>query len=103
MPVTKSAKKTLRQERKKTVKNKTMKDTLKSMLKKAAQNPSDELVQKTVSFVDKAVKQHLIHKNKAARLKSRLSKSLGKKENTKKTMPSVSKKTPKKPLRSTKK
>lgn len=87
MPVIKSAKKKLRQDRRKTLQNKTLENLFKKMVKEATKNPSEENIQKAVSAVDKAAKKNIIHKNKAARIKSSLSKLLIKKSQLPKTKP----------------
>ncbi|HSW96272.1 MAG TPA: 30S ribosomal protein S20 [Candidatus Saccharimonadales bacterium] len=74
MPLIKSAKKKLRQDKKRQKRNKSTKDFLKEVLKKARQNPTVESIRIAVKTTDKAVKKQLIHKNKAARVKSSLSK-----------------------------
>jgi small subunit ribosomal protein S20 len=74
MPLIKSAKKKLRQDKKRQKRNKSTKDFLKEVLKKARQNPTVESIRVAVKTTDKAVKKQLIHKNKAARVKSSLSK-----------------------------
>lgn len=79
MPVIKSAKKKLRQDKKRTLQNKSLENLFKKMVKEAQKNPSKENIQKAVSVVDKAAKKNIIHKNKAARIKSSLSKLLIKK------------------------
>lgn len=66
MPISKSAKKSLRVSRTKTSLNRYRKSLLKDALKKADNT--------SVSLVDKAAKWGIIHPNKAARLKSQLSK-----------------------------
>lgn len=50
--------------------------TLKSLVKKARKSPTQKTIATAASALDKAVKRHLIHKNAAARTKSRLSKLL---------------------------
>lgn len=85
MPVIKSAKKKLRQDRKKTLQNKSLENFFKKMVKMAQKNPIKENIQKAVSSVDKAAKQNVIHKNKAARIKSSLAKLIGKKPQSPKT------------------
>lgn len=75
MPIIKSAKKRMRQERKRTAVNKVKKTNLKSLIKKVRIEKSAENLSGVFSALDKAVKTHLIHKNKSARLKSRLSKN----------------------------
>mgnify|MGYP001573026080 CR=1 FL=1 len=79
MPVIKSAKKKLRQDKKRALRNKNLKNLFKKMVKMAQKNPSEENIKKAISVVDKAGKKNIIHKNKASRIKSSLSKLLGKK------------------------
>ena len=93
MPVIKSAKKKLRQDKKRQIVNKTFRDLLKKTLKEARKNISEKNIKEAFSIVDKAAKKNLIHKNKAARIQSALSKLIGNK--TPKT--SAPKKTPAKP------
>lgn len=71
MPVTPSAKKSLRNSEAKRDRNSVIKDQLKRILKGATAANLSEVF----SFVDKAAKREIIHPNKAARLKARLSKS----------------------------
>ncbi len=73
MPITKSAKKALRQSRKRQISNAKIKNQLQSTLRQLKKHPSTKLLSQTYSNLDKAVKKHLIHPNKAARLKSQLS------------------------------
>jgi small subunit ribosomal protein S20 len=70
----KSAKKRIRQNEKKRIRNRHIRTTLRSALKKfeqtLAQQNSEELkalIDKTISIVDKAASKGVIHKNKAAR------------------------------------
>jgi small subunit ribosomal protein S20 len=77
MPVIKSAKKKLRQDKKRQARNNFLRQGFKDAVKEATKSKTAEKVKKAVSSVDKAVKKGLMHKNKAARIKSRLSK-LGK-------------------------
>ncbi len=79
MPVIKSAKKKLRQDKKRTAKNRKVKDSLKGLVKKAKKTPTEKTIREAVKIVDKAAKNNIIHKNKAARIKSALSKLLKKK------------------------
>lgn len=76
MPVLKHAKKKLRQDKKRTATNKKVKDLYKDLVKAAKANPSQETLGKAFRGIDKAVKNFIIHKNKAARMKSSLSKLL---------------------------
>lgn len=74
MPVIKSAKKKLRQDRKRTELNKKLEDLFKKLIKQAKNSPTEKNIKMAISAVDKAAKKNIIHKNKAARLKSSLSK-----------------------------
>ncbi|MDP3988204.1 MAG: 30S ribosomal protein S20 [Candidatus Levybacteria bacterium] len=76
MPVIKSAKKKLRKDIKRTKENKKLSILLKSLLKKARKSPSEKTIREVFRIADKAAKKHIIHKNKAARLKSSISKAL---------------------------
>ena len=80
MPVTKSAKKALRVSERRHAENLIQRATFKTAIKttrKAVASGSEEvkeLFTKVQSSLDRAAKSHTIHPNKAARLKSRLSK-----------------------------
>lgn len=74
MPITASAKKALRQDRRRAIINKRIKRKIKEALKKARQKPTKKTLAEAASALDRAAKKKIIHKNKAARLKSRLAK-----------------------------
>ncbi len=74
MPIIRSAIKKVRKDKVRTARNKKREVALKSLLKKARAEKSAKNLQAAFSALDKASKVHLIHPNKAARLKSRLSK-----------------------------
>ena len=76
MPLIKSAIKKLRKDKVRTLRNKKKRDNLKSLIKKVRTNKTPENLQAVFSALDKAAKTNLIHKNKASRLKSRLSKGI---------------------------
>jgi len=76
MPVTKSAKRALRKDRKRTAINKLRKKITKKAIKAFKKTLSEKDFQKAVSLIDRLAKNKVIHKNKAARLKSRLAKLL---------------------------
>ena len=78
MPITKQAAKKLRHDRTRTVQNKKSKGTVAQFVKKARKGPSQKSLSAAFAALDKAVKHHLIHKNTAARTKSRLAKLLAK-------------------------
>lgn len=74
MPIIKSAIKKVRKDKVRTARNKKRELALKSAVKKARISKSSKDLQAAFSALDKAAKVKLIHPNKAARLKSRLSK-----------------------------
>jgi len=84
MPIIKSAIKKVRKDKTRTARNKKRELALKSAIKKARTSKSAKDLQAVFSALDKAAKVKLIHPNKAARLKSRLSKLI-------KTIPRLSK------------
>lgn len=79
MPVTKTAKRALRISKKKTVFNKLILSRLGKAIRTAKKNKSRENILAAVSLADRAAAKKAIHKNKAARIKSTLSKLLPKK------------------------
>ena len=88
MPRIKSAKKAMRGSLKKRDQNRETKKNFKSALKKAKESRQKKDIAKAVSLLDRAAAKNVIHKNKAARLKSRLSKNvLKEKETIKKPKP----------------
>lgn len=76
MPVTKSAKKKLRKDIKREKQNLKLEQSLEKLIKDTKKNPSLKKVQEASSAIDKAAKKNIIHKNKASRLKSSLTKLL---------------------------
>lgn len=78
MPIIKSAKKKLKQDHKKHAQNKRFIVSYKNAIKKIQHKDTKMSIQKVYSSLDKAVKKGIIHKNKAARLKSRLAKFIKK-------------------------
>jgi small subunit ribosomal protein S20 len=74
MPIIASAKKRVRISRKATVRNSKTKRSLKGALKLFAKSPSSKSISAAQSQLDKATKKGVIHKNKAARLKSKAAK-----------------------------
>ena len=91
MPVIKSAKKKLRQDRKRTKSNRKIENVFKKLIKQSEKTPTEKNIRKTVSVIDKAASKNIIHKNKAAKIKSSLSRLLNAKTESPKT------KQPKKP------
>lgn len=78
MPITKRAIKKLRHDRIRTIQTDKVRGTLRKLIKAARVSPGKKSVSLAFRALDKATKKHVIHKNKAARLKSRLSKLLKK-------------------------
>lgn len=74
VPVIKSAIKKLRKDIKREKNNDLFREKLSRALKSAKKLKSSKNVKEASSLVDRAVKKNLIHKNKAARIKSGLSK-----------------------------
>jgi small subunit ribosomal protein S20 len=79
MPVTAQAEKKLRRDRKQQKVNAIHRLHLRDGIKLMRKTPTKKQLQAVFTLLDKSVKLHIIHKNKAARLKSRLSKLLLKK------------------------
>lgn len=76
MPVTKSAKKALRQSKRKALGNKPIKTKANTLVKKMRKEASQDNLKKAFSALDMAKKKNIFHKNKVNRLKSRLAKLL---------------------------
>jgi len=87
MPVTKQAIKKVRADKRKAIINLRLKKALKKTIVAFRKKPSLSLLTSVYKAADKAAKKNVIHKNRAARIKSRLSKliALKKKPETKKT------------------
>jgi small subunit ribosomal protein S20 len=78
MPLIKSAIKKLRQDKRKTKVNATYKKKYKEATKEALKAPSTKGASKAYAALDKAAKKGIIHKHKAARLKSQAAKAVKK-------------------------
>jgi small subunit ribosomal protein S20 len=82
VPITKSAKKALKQSLVKKARNTVWKKRYKLAIKKVSKaietnsKNIDVLVSDAYSLIDKTAKQNIIHKNKAARLKSGIAKKI---------------------------
>ncbi|MBI3443168.1 30S ribosomal protein S20 [Candidatus Woesebacteria bacterium] len=79
MPVTKTAKRALRSSARKASVNKAISGKLEIAIRQAKKKKTAESIKEAISLIDRARKKHVIHKNKAARIKSTLSKLLSKK------------------------
>jgi ribosomal protein S20 len=101
MPISLSAKKSLRKSLKNHKDNVSFKNQLKATVKKFLAKPTSDGLKEVYSILDKAVKKNLFHKNKSDRLKSNYSKKVGvevvkKVVSKKKAVKKVTKKTAKK-------
>lgn len=76
MPIIKSAIKKLRQAEKRAARNRTVKSGFKKVLDIFKKTPTNKNLSAVFSGLDKLAKTKVIHKNKASRLKSRLSKKV---------------------------
>jgi len=78
----KSAKKRIRQSSKRRLSNRYYGKTTRNLIKKlrvaAAKKDGEALLPKTVAEIDKLARRNIIHKNKAANLKRKLSKKVSK-------------------------
>lgn len=74
MPILKSARKKLKADRRRSRENLKVKLGYKQAVKIARAKPSAAALSKAFRALDRAAKTKVIHKNKAARLKSRLAK-----------------------------
>jgi len=99
MPITKGAIRKQRADRVKTAINDRVRKLYRLVLKKARQKPTPQSLSAAYRGLDRAAKAHVIHRNKAARLKSRLSKLLPKS----KPVPKPAAKSPTKTVKNKKK
>lgn len=75
MPVTKSAKKALRRDKRRRIVNLPYKKELKAALKRVRERSTNKNLSDAYSAIDRAAKKKVIHQNKASRLKSHLLKA----------------------------
>lgn len=78
MPITKQAIKKLRRDRTLETHNAKIRMSLRESIKSVRRNPTVKALSLAFKRLDKAAKIHVVHKNKASRLKSRLSRLLKK-------------------------
>jgi small subunit ribosomal protein S20 len=79
MPILKNAKKALRVSKRKYAINQRVRSRLKTFTDKVKKTKAIADLPAAYSAIDKAVKKNLIHQNKAARLKAKVSKMIAKK------------------------
>lgn len=96
MPVTKTAKRALRSAQRKSAVNISILKKLEISIRVAKKSKSLDKIIKATSLLDRAAKKKAIHKNKAARIKSALSKLLPKGKSVAKGKSKASKRTSKK-------
>jgi len=104
MPISLSAKKSLRKSLKNKKVNVSFKTKLKSIIKKFSAKPTEDGLNDVYSVLDKAIKNKIYHANKVSRLKAKYSKSAksgetAKVEVKKKAAKKVSKKNSKKAIK----
>lgn len=92
MPVTKTAKRALRVSKRKYQVNQRIRTDLEASIRIAEKNGKESDIKKAISTADKAAKNNVIHKNKAARIKSRLSKLFKPTNNKSESAPAKGKK-----------
>ena len=92
MPVTKTAKRALRGSRAKELINKLTIGKLEVAMRQAKKTKSPEKIGKAISLADRAAKRKVIHKNKAARIKSQMTKLMSTKAAVKTTSKTTKKK-----------
>ncbi len=78
MPKIRSAKKKMRQARAHQAANRARRSAIKTAVKKARQEPTAESVKAASAALDRGAHKGLIHRNAAARKKSRLARRLAK-------------------------
>jgi small subunit ribosomal protein S20 len=78
MPITSSARKALRRDKRREKQNLRVKKSFRSAIKAFEKKPTKKNLETAYSEIDKAAKKNVIHKNKASRLKSKLTKRLKK-------------------------
>ena len=94
MPITTSAKKALRVSIRKENFNRKVREKVKKAVKEFEKRLTPESLKVVYCEIDKSAKKHIIHKNKASRIKSKLARMLKNKSSEKKpTAPKKSKKT----------
>lgn len=90
MPVSTSAKKALRKDRRRTVVNNVVRAKMRTAVKRFRDEKTEASLSEMYSTLDRAVKRNIIHRKKAARVKSRLSKLLDKTVSTEKSKAAAS-------------
>lgn len=73
MPILKSAIKKLKQDKKRALVNRAYREKYRLAVKNVRSKPTPKTLQTVYQALDRAAKVRVIHKNKASRLKSRLS------------------------------
>jgi small subunit ribosomal protein S20 len=76
MPITAQALKKMRHDKTVESRNRLVRENVRLATKTVRKSPNATTLQKAFTLLDKAAKRHIIHPNKASRLKSRLSKLL---------------------------
>jgi small subunit ribosomal protein S20 len=91
MPVTKTAKRALRGSKNKAKVNAAYLARLEIAVRAAKKSKSEEKTIEAISLADRAAGKHMIHRNKAARIKSTLAKLLPTQKSSSKSSTNISK------------
>jgi len=78
VPKIRSAKKRMRQARARNLRNRSQRTAIKTAVKKARQETTAQTVKEAARALDRGARKGLIHRNAAARKKSRLARRLAK-------------------------
>lgn len=89
MPILQNAKKALKVSKRKALVNTPVRSRLKTAVDAAKKKSEPSTMSSAFSAIDKAVKRHIIHRKKAARMKSQLAKNASKSETPAAAKPAV--------------
>jgi len=79
LPTHKSAQKRLKTNEKSNIRNRAVKSQIRTVVKNAETSVDEASLKEAVSLLDSAARKKVIHRNKAARMKSRLARMVQKK------------------------
>jgi len=91
MPIILSARKALRQSRRRQIFNLRIKRKLKAVFRQFSRQTNQQELKNVYSVIDIAKKKHIIHRNKAQRLKRQAARLLSSQSKQKKVKPAVKK------------
>lgn len=82
MPIIANAKKALRQSKVRNIRNSIARAHVRAAIKRNSKLANPDTLSQLFSLIDKAVKKHIFHKNKAARIKSKAAKLVASSQST---------------------